>query len=87
MPTKTSATATSNVPVVSHSIETEMEELRQQVQLLKKQTVTALDQAKKFAEREQGLPFFRHKNLLSWKKLLLRRPLVLWKARIICSTL
>ena len=30
-----------------------MEELRQQLQLLKKQTVTALDQARKSSDREQ----------------------------------
>jgi multidrug efflux pump subunit AcrA (membrane-fusion protein) len=54
MPTETSATVASNAPVASHSIEAEMEELRQQVQLLKKQTVTTLDQAKKSFEHEQA---------------------------------
>jgi multidrug efflux pump subunit AcrA (membrane-fusion protein) len=63
MPTETSATAASNVPVGSHSIETEMEELRQQVQLLKKQTVTALDQAKKSFDREQSALLQAQKSL------------------------
>jgi multidrug efflux pump subunit AcrA (membrane-fusion protein) len=62
-PTETSTTAASNAPVASHSIKTEMEELRQQVQLLKKQTVTALDQAKKSFEREQAAILQTQKSL------------------------
>jgi hypothetical protein len=43
----------------------EMEDLRQQLQLLKKQTMTALDQARKSSDRDKLL-FFKHKNPLSW---------------------
>jgi hypothetical protein len=53
-PTETSSSAASNALVASHSIETKMEELRQQVQMLKRQTVTALDQANNSYELEQA---------------------------------
>jgi hypothetical protein len=54
MPTETSEAANSNAPMVSDSIEMEMEDLWQKLRLLKKQVVTAMDQAKKSSEREQA---------------------------------
>ena len=50
---KTSEAANSDAPVVPDSIKMEIEDLRQQLQLLKKQAMTALDQARKSSEREQ----------------------------------
>jgi hypothetical protein len=53
-PTETSEAANSNAPMVPDSIEMEMEDLWQKLRLLKKQVVTAMDQAKKSSEREQA---------------------------------
>jgi hypothetical protein len=63
MPTETSETGASYVPAVSHPMEIEMKEVRHQLQLLKKQTMTALDQAKKSAEREQTALLQTQKSL------------------------
>ena len=52
--TETPETAGSTAPVVPDSIKREMEDLRQQLQLLKKQAMTALDQARKSSDREQA---------------------------------
>jgi hypothetical protein len=52
-PTETPEVANLHIPVVADSMKMEMEDLRQQ-QLLKKQAMTALDQAKKSSEREQA---------------------------------
>ena len=43
----------------------EMEEMRQQLQLLKKQTMTALDQARKSSDREQTALLQAHESLKS----------------------
>ena len=46
-----SEAADSSAPVVLDSTQMEMEDLRQQIQILKRQAVTALDQARKSSER------------------------------------
>jgi multidrug efflux pump subunit AcrA (membrane-fusion protein) len=53
-PTETPEVANLHTPVVAESMKMEMEDLRQQLQLLKKQAMTALDQARKSSEREQA---------------------------------
>jgi multidrug efflux pump subunit AcrA (membrane-fusion protein) len=52
-PTETSEAASLTTPMVHNSIEREIGDLGQQLQLLKKQAMTALDQARKSSEREQ----------------------------------
>jgi hypothetical protein len=59
---KISELATSDISTVPDSMEREMEELRQQLQVLKKQPLTALDKAKRSSENEQAALLQAHKS-------------------------
>ena len=62
-PTKIPENVSSDASSVPDSMKREMEELQQQLQLLKKQTMTALDQARKSSDREQTALLQAHESL------------------------
>ncbi|KAM0839812.1 hypothetical protein ACQ4PT_060052 [Festuca glaucescens] len=66
-PAKIPENISSDASSVPDSMKREMEELRQQLQLLKKQTMTALEQARKSSDREQTALLQAQESLKSEK--------------------